>query len=122
MKKFILISIICIVLIGCGKDGGIGPQGPKGDPGATGVQGPNGPGTRTIYTGTLPIAHATINIPGIDPADMVMVQVFVYMTPTDSFYGTQWVDVTTNFAFGLDTVYHYSTSLDGKPYKIVVIK
>ena len=124
MKKaiIILICVNCLFLISCGKDGALGPAGTQGSTGPQGPTGSSGAGTRIVYIGTFPIAHATMNIPGLDLNDMPMIKIYVYMTPSDPYYGAVWVDCTTSFTFGADTIYHSNTLFDGKSYKIVVIK
>ena len=56
MKKrsfilLVLIMVLSLVLVGCGKQGEQGPKGDKGDPGIAGPQGPQGEKGETGQTG-----------------------------------------------------------------------
>jgi hypothetical protein len=116
MKKYIAIIILCISMIGCGKDGGLGPQGPQGTPGPTGIQGPSGTSSRTVYTGVFS-GVTPISIPEIDLANMPLMQTYMY-----DVVASNWVVANPSIKQGM--VYDSSPycSLDGKQYKIVIIK
>ncbi len=125
MKKIIWI-IACLVLVcGCGKDGGLGPQGPAGLPGTIGPTGHPGPGTRTTYTGTIPAmeTNITIAIPEITAADMPNVTVYYQDDVKNSggvVVGQAWYPGYPIIVEG--GIYHNDSTKCGKNYIVVITK
>ena len=130
MKKIILILIVLMFLIGCGKQGEMGPQGStgstgtngtngvNGSDGTTGPQGPigqQGPGTRIFYTGTFTYAAmpqtVSVNYLLSNPG---LIMILVYDTG-------HWYIANSGWYVEDNIIYFENAWFQGKQYKIVIV-
>ena len=110
MKVLFIITLCCLLFVGCGKQGPTGPAGPQGAQGPEGPQGPAGVSLIAEYTGTISSdGNYTLDVPEITGKRSTTFVMAYWAFPTSPNIWTPmtdgWLDYSDAHVFGVSWTY-----------------